>query len=70
VVHHTDVVVNVGSTMAMDFAILDKPGIYLAYNPQGSDKNKGWNFTICIVSLTFAQFMSCNQCIGHMKQKT
>jgi CDP-glycerol glycerophosphotransferase (TagB/SpsB family) len=43
VVHHSDVVVNVGSTMAMDFAILDKPGIYLAYNPQESNKNKGWN---------------------------
>jgi hypothetical protein len=43
VVRHCDVVVNVGSTMAMDFAILDKPGIYLAYNPREADMNKGWN---------------------------
>jgi hypothetical protein len=35
VVQHCDVVVNVGSTMAMDFAILGKPGIYINYNPQG-----------------------------------
>jgi len=43
VVNHSDVVVNVASTMAMDFAILDKPGIYLAYNPQVSEKRNGWN---------------------------
>lgn len=33
VVYHSDVVVNVGSTMAMDFAILDKPGVFIAYDP-------------------------------------
>ena len=35
VVYHSDVVVNVGSTMGMDFAIFDKPGIFVAYNPEG-----------------------------------
>jgi hypothetical protein len=35
VVYHSDVVVNVGSTMGMDFAIFDKPGIYVNYNPKG-----------------------------------
>jgi len=34
VVYHSDIVVNVGSTMGMDFAIFDKPGIYIAYNPE------------------------------------
>ena len=33
VVHHCDVVVSCGSTMAMDFALLDKPGIYVTYTP-------------------------------------
>jgi hypothetical protein len=42
VVAHCDVVVNVGSTMAMDFAVYDKPGIYLAYNPPGT--NGHWSF--------------------------
>ena len=41
VVYHSDIVVNVGSTMGMDFAIFDKPGIYIAYNPAGSDGR--WN---------------------------
>jgi hypothetical protein len=43
VVSHCDVVVNVGSTMAMDFAILDRPAIYLAYNPAKADQPNGWN---------------------------
>jgi hypothetical protein len=33
VVRHCDLVVNLGSTMGMDFAILGKPAIYVAYNP-------------------------------------
>ena len=32
-VKHSDVVVNLGSTMAHDFAILNKPCLYLNYNP-------------------------------------
>jgi hypothetical protein len=36
VVRHSDAVVNMGSTMAMDFAIYDKPGIYIAYDPPGA----------------------------------
>jgi hypothetical protein len=39
VIHHCDVVVNVASTMAMDFAILGKPGIYIAYNPPSINGN-------------------------------
>lgn len=35
VVASCDAVVNLGSTMAMDFAIRDKPAIYLAYEPEG-----------------------------------
>lgn len=35
VVTHCDMVVNVASTMAMDFAIFDKPAIYLDYNQRG-----------------------------------
>lgn len=41
VVYHSDAVVNVGSTMGMDFAIFDKPGIYIAYNPEG--RSDEWN---------------------------
>lgn len=37
VVAHCDIVVNVGSTMGMDFAIFDKPAIYAAYNPKGKE---------------------------------
>ncbi len=33
IVIHCDMVVNLGSTMAMDFAIFDKPGIFLNYDP-------------------------------------
>ncbi|HEV8722666.1 MAG TPA: hypothetical protein VGW77_18765 [Candidatus Binatia bacterium] len=33
VVRHCDMVVNLGSTMAMDFAVMDKPGIYIDYDP-------------------------------------
>lgn len=38
IVHHSDVVVNVGSTMAMDFAAYDKPAVYIAYDPKGIDR--------------------------------
>lgn len=31
---HSDLVVNLGSTMAHDFAVLDKPCLYLNYNPK------------------------------------
>lgn len=41
VVYHSDVVINVGSTMGMDFAIFDKPAIYVNYNPAG--KENLWN---------------------------
>ena len=35
---HCDVVVNVGSTMAHDFSIFDKPAIYICYDqPHSSD---------------------------------
>ncbi|MFN0729533.1 glycosyltransferase family protein [Polaribacter gochangensis] len=37
---HSDVVVNLGSTMAHDFAIYDKPCLYLNYNPK---KDKNWS---------------------------
>jgi hypothetical protein len=33
---HCELVINVGSTMAMDFALLDKPAAYLAYQPAGA----------------------------------
>jgi hypothetical protein len=45
VVRHCDVVVNLGSTMAMDFAVYDKPGIYVAYNPRGASPR--WNVHDC-----------------------
>jgi len=35
VVAHCDGVINVGSTMALDFAILGKPAVYVAYDPPG-----------------------------------
>jgi hypothetical protein len=41
VVYHSDIVINVGSTMGMDFAIFDKPAIYVNYNPAG--KEHIWN---------------------------
>ncbi|WKD86508.1 Processive diacylglycerol beta-glucosyltransferase [Polaribacter huanghezhanensis] len=37
---HSDVVVNLGSTMAHDFAIYDKPCLYLNYNPK---KDMNWS---------------------------
>ncbi len=40
VVAHCDLVVNVGSTMAMDFAVVGKPAVYLAYQPDGA---AGWD---------------------------
>lgn len=42
-VAHSDVVVNVGSTMAVDFAILDKPAVYLAYNPRSRQPGEQWS---------------------------
>ena len=44
VVRHCDAVVNLGSTMAMDFAAYEKPAVYVAYNPPppaGSDPGAG-----------------------------
>jgi hypothetical protein len=45
VVRHCDLVVNLGSTMAMDFAVYDKPGIFVAYNPKGAAP--WWNVHDC-----------------------
>lgn len=39
--HHMDLVINLGSTMAMDFAITGKPAIFIAYNPP--NRNPHWN---------------------------
>lgn len=39
---HCDLVVNLGSTMALDFAIFDKPAIYLAYEPEGTSPANNW----------------------------
>lgn len=36
VARHCDAVVNLGSTMGMDFAVFDKPAVYVAYNPRGA----------------------------------
>jgi len=33
VARHCEVVVNLGSTMGMDFAVFDKPAVYICYNP-------------------------------------
>jgi hypothetical protein len=40
-VRHCDVVVNFGSTMALDFALVDKPAVYLAYEPDRP--TPGWS---------------------------
>ncbi len=37
VVRHSTLVVNVGSTMAMDFAIYHKPSIFITYDPPDAD---------------------------------
>ncbi|HWC65317.1 MAG TPA: hypothetical protein VG777_04475, partial [Thermoanaerobaculia bacterium] len=42
VVAHSDLVINVGSTMAMDFAAFDKPAIFIAYDPPERDAH--WSF--------------------------
>lgn len=42
-VKHCDVVVNVGSTMALDFAINHKPAIYLAYPPRSWKEGENWS---------------------------
>lgn len=36
--HHCECVINLGSTMAHDFAVLDKPCLYLNYDPVKDDK--------------------------------
>ncbi len=36
IVAHCDAVVSVGSTMGMDFALFDKPAIFVAYDPPGA----------------------------------
>lgn len=38
---HCNLVMNIGSTMALDFACFDKPGFYLNYLPEGGD-SKVW----------------------------
>jgi len=43
VVHHCDIVINVGSTMALDFAIVKKPAIYLRYPPSSWNPNMKWS---------------------------
>lgn len=42
-VRHSDLVVNVGSTMALDFAINHKPAIYLAYPPASWQMGDPWS---------------------------
>lgn len=42
-VKHCDMVVNVASTMALDFAINHKPAIYLAYNPDSWSAREVWS---------------------------
>ena len=37
---HSDLVINLGSTMAHDFAVYDKPCLYLNYNPK---EDKSWS---------------------------
>ncbi|GGG99525.1 hypothetical protein GCM10011416_17310 [Polaribacter pacificus] len=37
---HSDVVVNLGSTMAHDFAVFDKPCLYVNYNPK---RDENWS---------------------------
>ncbi len=39
---HCAVVVNLGSTMALDFAIVGKPAIYVAYEQPGVEGTKSW----------------------------
>ncbi len=39
-VYHTDVVINVASTMAHDFAVFEKPCIYINYNQKSDRKTK------------------------------
>jgi hypothetical protein len=41
-VHHCDLVLNLGSTMAHDFAIYNKPCLYFNYDPL-IDKNRSVN---------------------------
>ena len=41
--YHCSMVINLGSTMALDFAIYDKPCLYLNYNPS---KNSTWSTEI------------------------
>ena len=53
-VFHSDVVINVGSTMAHDFAMFNKPAIYLNYNPVKSQK---WNIEMIY---KFQHFKSMN----------
>ncbi len=42
--YHADLVVNYGSTMAVDFAVADNPSIFVDYSPEGSG---GWDPNTC-----------------------
>lgn len=42
--YHSDLVVNYGSTMAVDFAVADNPSIFVDYVPEGSS---GWDPASC-----------------------
>lgn len=39
IAHHTELVINVGSSMVFDYAAHNTPCAYLNYNPEGSDTN-------------------------------
>jgi hypothetical protein len=40
--HHADLVVNLGSTVAMDFAVHDTPALFVRYDPGGID-DRDWD---------------------------
>ena len=61
VVRHSDLVVNVGSTMAMDFAICGKPSIFITYDPPDAEPQ---------LSILHAPGLPHFRLLGHLRPLT
>lgn len=57
---HCDFVVNLGSTMAFDFVTMNKPCVYIKYNPQ---KSEFWNVETCYRFVHFRSMQNLNPVI-------
>ncbi|MBT8262675.1 MAG: hypothetical protein KJO05_07625 [Bacteroidia bacterium] len=64
--HHCDVVINIGSTMAHDFAMMGKPGLYIAYDQPISES---WS-TDVIYKFEHFRSMDGLDAVGWIRKKS